>query len=58
MRCRWTMWEFLDGENHMNDDLMWNLTRHGWGIKDMLNEICMVDWIIDEINYIGYGKGI
>ena len=52
------MWEFLDGENHMNDDLMWNLTRHGWGIKDMLNEICMVDWIIDEINYIGYGKGI
>ena len=45
MRCRWTIWEFMDSENDINDDLMWNLTRYGWWIEDMLNDICLMDWI-------------
>lgn len=35
----------MDSENDINDDLMWNLTRYGWWIEDMLNDICLMDWI-------------
>ena len=46
------MWEFMIGENDMNDELMQNWTRCEWWIDDELNDICIMNWIMcNELNW-------